>query len=106
MRLDLVRRHVAIPFRPPRDGQWYIVTHDFSVLIAKENIDHCDRVLGVISTTLHDMRVSEDNLSGAFSLEVLGAELRKLNELFQGVLFEDRRQWSLVVFFTKRGVLL
>lgn len=45
---------------------------------------------------MDDVRVSEDNLRGALSLEVLGTELCELHELFEGVLLEDGYKWCLL----------
>lgn len=88
--LDLVCRHGPVPGGSSRNSQRYIVTRDFLLLISEEDLDHGDRVLGVISPTLYDMRVGEDNLTVALSLEVFGTELSQLDEFFEGVLLEDR----------------
>ena len=88
--LDLMRRHGPVPGWTSRDRQWHIVAHDLALLVPKEHIDHGNRVLRVVSTTLHDMRVGEYDLSGAFRLKILGAKLRKRDKLIQGVLLQHR----------------
>ena len=64
--------HAVVPSGSAWDGKGHVLLALHHFFVAEEDIDHGDRVFGVVGASLDDLGIRENDLVSTLSLKVFG----------------------------------